>query len=1259
MSELIEAKSATPLTTSLYSLSRYLAGGIVLLGAIEFLFCMAQAAGLFRLPADLWLTKGSAAPGLVCSGVALILWHQGREQRPTTAGRRRLAGSALACLTILTAIVTLVGPRLPLNLPPLFLRQLPQLGCLSGFDQMPLDTALAFLLTGTTLLLLHRAVIPVVPLQLSAIVLGVISSLSLFGHVYGSIHTNRPFFYAGMAIPEAIGFQLLGLGLFCTYPERGLMRLVTGSGAGSVMARRLLPVVLVMPPLLGALSVLGYHLSLYSEEIGLALASILNVLLLGVVVGWAAARLNDFDRRWRQAEQELKQANSDLEARIRDRTQELQQATAALEAQMTERTAELEAVNDRWQLEFLLRERTTRAVQEAERRFQAIFNTTFQFVGLLTTEGIVLEANQTALDFGGLELADVVGRPFWQLHWWTLSAETQAQLQAAIARAAAGEFVRYEVEVRGVGDTTTIIDFSLKPLLDAAGNVKLLIPEGRDIGDRKRVEQERNRMLAALRESQNKYQTLFNVSPIGISITDSEGRIIEVNPASEAILGLSWGEHTQRTYDALDWQIIRPDGTLMPPEEYASVRALQENRYIYNIEKGVICPDQTLRWLSVSAAPIPLENYGVLIAYVDITDRKLAEQALRASEERYRAIIEDQTELICRFLPDGTICFVNDAYCRYFGVQREEVIGQTYRPVIYEADQELVTRLVQSMTQEQPTVSIENRVVVNGEVRWTQWSNRRISDSQGQVIEFQSVGRDITDRKRVELELQRAKEAAEAANQAKSMFLANMSHELRTPLNVILGFTQVLYRDVALLPEQQETIQIIHRSGEHLLRLINDILDLSKIEAGRMTLETQGVDLLALLNSLENMLSYRAAAKGLQFNVEIAADVPQYVMTDAQKLRQILINLLSNAIKFTDEGLVTLQVGVISREVTVEEPGMAPCFLLVRVEDTGIGIATEDLNSIFEAFVQSHSTARMPEGTGLGLTITLRFIELMGGSLTVSSTLGQGSCFQVQIPLHLVDAAQTVNIPVPRRVLSLAPGQPCYRILVVDDQPDNRLLLVRLMTQLGFQVREAVDGQEAVQLWRQWHPHLIWMDLRMPMLNGQEAIRQIRSEQTTIADQRSLEGSPGSSPEAEPPIPKIIALTAYASQADRSLALAAGCDDYITKPFNQEELLDKMAACLGVRYEYADDTDCFSNGPNHPTRVAQLSDDSLRVMAIDWVMALHRATLNCDDEEVALLIAQIPPAHESLRLALTQLLRDYQFPQILQLTQACLTPPSS
>ncbi|GAB1545059.1 hypothetical protein NUACC21_77350 [Scytonema sp. NUACC21] len=664
--------------------------------------------------------------------------------------------------------------------------------------------------------------------------------------------------------------------------------------------------------------------------------------------------------------------------------------------------------------------------------------------------------------------------------------------------------------------------FELVPLVPKA----LALPSSAQLEaaneELKREISERMRMEEALKESQAKYKTLFEILPIGISITDEVGNLVEANPAFEKILEISTTEYTTLRYSAPEKVIIRPDGTPMSPEEFASVRALAENRVVENIETGYLKANGEITWISVTAAPIPLPGYGVAIAYIDITCRKLA-TALRESEERFRRAFDDAA-------------------------------------IAQEA-------------------------------------------------------------------LQQALLAAQAASIAKSQFLSHMSHELRTPLNAILGFSQLLARSNSLSPDEQEQLKIINRSGEHLLGLINDILSMSKIEAGQVTLHKYRFDLYQLLCELEQMLQLKATAKNLQLIFERAADIPQYVETDEGKLRQVLINLLGNAIKFTKSGSVTLRVSLVQHKKPMLNDTQQMT-IQFAVEDTGPGISPDEMDTLFDPFVQTETSDRSMQGTGLGLPISRHFVQLMGGDIAVNSTRGKGTIFTFDVLLNQATAADRKKASTTSQVIGLQPNQPTYRILVVEDVEDNRLLLVKLLEPLGFQVRQAVNGTEAVALWSSWEPHLIWMDMQMPLIDGYEATRQIKA-----------------TPKGKDTV--IIALTASAFEEERSKIFSAGCDDFISKPFQQSVLFDKISEHLGVRYIYEDKNQLPLQSATLPRK---LTAEDLNVMPPDWQAKLYQAALCLDDELVLHLIEEIPENEAFLAHALTDLVQNFRLDLLLTFT---------
>ena len=527
----------------------------------------------------------------------------------------------------------------------------------------------------------------------------------------------------------------------------------------------------------------------------------------------------------------------------------------------------------------------------------------------------------------------------------------------------------------------------------------------------------------------------------------------------------------------------------------------------------------------------------------DILQQQQAIEALRDSEARYRAIVEDQTELICRYLPDGAITFVNEAYCRYFGKRREELLGHSFMPLIPQEDQRLVEARMAILSRQNPVAATEHRVILpDGEIRWQHWTDRAILDEQGRIYEYAGVGRDITDRKRAEAALQQAKEAAEAASRAKSEFLATMSHEIRTPLNGVLGMAELL-RGTSLNAQQQRFADMILNSGRTLLAIINDILDFSKIEAGRLELDETPLDPRELVEETAALLAGRAHEKGLDLIADLPLRLPKEVRGDPIRLRQVLMNLMGNAIKFTERGEVVIGLRVLEQDA-------AAVHLRFEVRDTGIGIAPEARARIFDAFIQADgSTTRRYGGTGLGLAITRRLVGLMGGEIGVDSTPGAGSRFWVTVRLRSLAEESPEPLPGARRELR------GLRVLLVDDNATSREILRRQMADWGVTNDEAENGSAALVRLRDAaqagnaYP-LALVDMRMPELDGLELARQIRADP-------ALAGL------------KLVLLSSSGPDALTEQAARAGLQGVLHKPVRQAELNKTLRRLLGPAGEPA------------------------------------------------------------------------------------------
>lgn len=757
--------------------------------------------------------------------------------------------------------------------------------------------------------------------------------------------------------------------------------------------------------------------------------------------------------------------------------------------------------------------------------------------------------------------------------------------------------------------------------LQAGQHGELLVLAMEDVTARKRAEE-------ALLEAGALQSAIFNSANFSSIATDEKGVIQIFNVGAERMLGYTAAEvmNTITPADISDPQevIARAKalsaelGTTITPGFEALV--FKAARGIEDIYELTYIRKDGSRFPAMVSVTALRDAQSAIIGYLligtDNTARKQVDaermqldQRVRDQQFYTRSLIESNIDALITTDPRGIITDVNKQMEALTGCTRDELIGAPFKD--YFTDPERAEAGIKLVLGERKLTDYELTARArDGKETVVSYNASTFHDRDRKLQGVFASARDVTERKRYEESLQQA-------NRAKSVFLANMSHEIRTPMNAILGFSQLMLRDQDLTPVQCEYLETINRSGEHLLALINDVLEMSKIEAGRTTLNLSTFDLPVLLKDLDMMFRVRTNEKRLSFVVELIGDVPQFIVSDINKLRQVFINVLGNAVKFTDRGRIAVYV-------RVDRGGTAGPSLSVAIEDTGPGISADDQHKLFRHFEQTKSGQQAGTGTGLGLAISREFVRLMGGDIVVESHVGKGSVFTIHLPLLEGDADAIAAKEMPRHVVGLRAGQPLCRVLVADDVAENRQLLTQLLAPVGFEIRLATNGAEAVREFEEWRPHLILMDFRMPVMDGLEAIRRIRS-------------MPGGLEL------KIIAVTASAMDENRQQLLEIGADDFIGKPFREVELFQKIHVHLGVEYDFARDLP-GTKSEQHP-----LTPSSLAGWPPDLIEPMREAVMTADLDQLLTTINAVAARDPRIARGLRSLAENFQYQELLDL----------
>ena len=986
------------------------------------------------------MMKANTAFGFVLVGVSLILFHNEGSRRARQLAR--FCGIAAALLGALTLAEYVSGRDFRID-DLLFRSAIDATG--SSLGRMSPAAALNFTIFGATLQLLGAKR----PAALHAadgllMLVLIIAMIALTGYLYNVSALYQFKAFSAMAVHTAVLFGALSAAFLAAPPIRGVAAFLVGDDLGAVLARRLLPVAVMAPPLIGYVRLLGQRHGYYGTELGLALFATSNVVIFTAVIFGAALSLRRADLKRRASEEALHASNEGFRLLV-------------------------EGVSD-----------------------YAILT--------LDLKGCVVSWNPGAERIHGYRASEIVGQHFscFSTPEDSASHSPEMQLKRALEEGA------YEEEgwrVRKDGSRFWA-NVDITALRDAQGRVRGFGKITRDVTERKRTED-------AQREIDQRLRTITDHLTEGLVISSTEGQMLHWNKAACAMFGFSNEEEWLRKLPVFAeiFELTTLAGDVLKIEEWPLSRVLAGERlhnfdvYIRRIDIG--SPTRILSFTGAIVQDVGGKS-AAFLSFSDITQRSQSEQALRASEQRYRFMSESMPQIIWTAKPDGNFDFYNQRWYDYTGMTFEQTKDWGWERVLHPDDlQNCIDRWTSAFTTGgEYVVEYRFKRAADGTYRWHLGRASPLRNEAGDIIQWVGTCTDIDDQKRAEqnllqahatleqrvrertAELGVAKGHAEFANKSKSEFLANMSHEIRTPLNAVIGLGYLL-EQTTLSEDQRQFVTKIQFAGQTLLGVINNVLDLSKIEAGEMSLEDEAFDLPEQVRDLSDMLSPQAVAKGIELLVRFAADVPRIVGGDASRLRQIFINLISNSIKFTEAGNVTL-------EVMCAEQSSERIRLRCEVKDTGIGIEPAALRRLFMPFTQADtSTTRRFGGTGLGLSISRRFVELMGGEIGVTSTVAVGSTFWFEIPLRVAHSiGGTLRADDARRL----------RILVADSNSDATAGVGTMVRALGWSPQIVGTGEQLLavvktMLPESW-PDVLVLDLRLPVVDVRDLIARLETECT-------------------------------------------------------------------------------------------------------------------------------------------------------------------
>jgi PAS domain S-box-containing protein len=831
---------------------------------------------------------------------------------------------------------------------------------------------------------------------------------------------------------------------------------------------------------------------------------------------------------------------------------------------------------------------------------RSILENTPDFIYVKDLEGHYIVANSNLANFFGKAIDDIIGKTDSEL----FSPEVAHQIMDKDRQIMTmGTTETYEEDVT-YGDLQGTFLSAKTPWLDAEGNILGIIGTTRNITERKQAERE-------LQQSEERFRSLVKAISQIIWTADPQGQLTNVSYWN-ASTGKAEAEMT-----GSGWlNAIHPED-----REQAHKIWMQaiETKSIYETECRVQGTDGSYRYFQARGVPV-LNPDGIICEWTgictDVDDRKQAELALQYSEERYRSLIEATTQIIWNTNAEGELFIEQPQWSAFTGQSFEEFKNWGWLNAIHPDDQPHTAAAWSDAIANQRFFECEHCLRrYDGEYRYMSVRGVPILHADGSIREWIGVHTDITERKQAEMALTQAKEAAEAASYAKSEFLANMSHELRTPLNGILGYAQILQRSKHLQEQERSRIDVIYQCGSHLLTLINDILDLSKIEAQKVELMPTDFHFPAFLQGVAEMCRIRAELKGIQFHYQLASELPIGIRADEKRLRQVLINLLSNAIKFTDTGSVTFTISY-AREGKIR----------FEIRDTGIGIVSEKQQVIFQPFEQAGDRSRQNEGTGLGLAISQKIVEFMGSTIQVQSEVGVGSIFWFDVNLPTADEwVKTSQADDYGQIIGIKDCRP--KVLVVDDKWANRSVIANLLSPIGFEIAEAINGEEGWQKVGEFQPDLVITDLLMPKIDGFGLIKRIRESEAC----KNI---------------VIIVSSASVFEADQHRSLEVGGDEFLPKPIQAMDLLQKLQKHLHLEWLYEEEKTVNQQQPE----ITDLVAPSIAEREILYELAMKGNFKGIIKQ--AALIAKVDKKYIPFAQKLHQLAQEFQDQEILALIES-------